>query len=141
MCMWYLCGRLLAVDPPFENQFLANPAQVAQQLGATRVQAQRLAALKQADLKQLITQARSISNALGAEAQRQIASDVGVQIVLGRALLDPAFATRLQTKGDEMVTQMLGRTPSAKTTAAIVKSPEFARLKGFSAQRQALKGA
>ena len=138
MCVFF--GRLLVDhgDPSFLQGFLANPGQIARQLGATRQQAQALASLSRTDLQQLIKQLESISLALGPELMKRIADDVGVQILIGRALQDPQFAARLQTQGQAVVSEMLGNSRSAKEAMEIVRSDGFARLEGFSAQRQAM---
>ena len=139
MCMWLLCSRLLAVDPPFEREFLSNPVSVARRCGATRDQARAFGAMNRADLEQFIGQIESVRRAFGPELQKRIAADVGVQIVVARAMMDAEFSKRLQRDSEAAVTEMLGRTRSAKGTLNVVTSKEFAQMNGFADQRLALK--
>jgi hypothetical protein len=140
MCLHMCFGRILG-DPPFEQQFLANPSETALRLGATLAQARGLASLSKANLQQLSQQMQTIRKALGPDLMKRIAGDAGVQILMGRALLDHNFATRLQTDGEKIAVEILGRTPAVSEAMAVVRSAEFARLNGFSDQRKAMAEA
>jgi hypothetical protein len=133
-------GRILAGDPVFEQQFTNNPFEASRELGASRAQAEGFVALGQAGIRQLFEQVASIRSSLGPELSRRIAEDFGVQMIMGRALSDPRFASRLQHEGDALTTRLLGKGRSASEAAAIAKSPEFTRLNGFAEHRRAMSG-
>jgi len=140
MCMFSVLGRLLEGDPVFLEWFTANPLEASWQLGASPAQAQGFVAIGSNGIGQIIEQMASIRSALGPELTKLIAGDFGVQMLMGHALADSRFASRLQKDGEALTTKILGKGKSAANAAAIAKSAEFARLKGFAAQRRAMSG-
>jgi hypothetical protein len=68
----------------------------------------------------------------------QVANDFGVQMMIGRAMLEPDFGVRLMKDAASISREFLGAGQSAKKAVAIFNTAGFKKLKGFSEARQAL---
>jgi hypothetical protein len=114
-------------------------------VGACRIyegpttQANGLLALEPRDFETLKTQIKSIRSTLGAETMREIADNFGLQMIFGRAMIDPAFAKRLERETDHVVKEFLGETAATKRAAGVLQSAQFKKLNGFAAQREAMR--
>jgi hypothetical protein len=133
-------GRALW-DDRFRKQFFTNPLAACQTYDGPAARASGLRALHPDDFKVLDKQLTTIRSRLGEEAIREVAENFGLQMIIGRAMLDRTFAERLQRDADGVIAEFLGTTASARKAASVLQTPGFKRLNGFAAQRRAMRGA
>jgi hypothetical protein len=139
-CMCNVFGRSIW-DDDFKQRFFADPLAACRVFDGPTGQASGLRALTKQDFGVLDQQIKAIRTTLGAEAMREIADSFGLQMILGRAMIDPAFAKRLEGDADGIVREFLGDAPSAHKAAAFLKSAPFKKLNGFAKHREAMREA
>jgi hypothetical protein len=138
-CMCNAFGRALW-DDPYRQFFFSDPVAACRVYDPTS-ESRGLRALSKSDFKVLDQQFKSIREALGEETLREVSENFGLQFILGRAMLDPSFAKRLNRDAEGVIRELLGPTKSAQRAASVFQSKQFKTLNGFAAQRAAMKEA
>lgn len=138
MMLDYLLGRSV-VDPPFREQFLADPAGMYKQLGGSRL-VPALAALTPEDRKALGEQLASIANTLG-DSTAHVADRTGLALVLGGALTTRQFHEQVLKEPAAAVKEYLFDGDHKGEIAKVLASPQFKQLGNLSQHREALQAA
>jgi hypothetical protein len=137
-CMCNVFGRSLW-DEEFKVRFFADPVAACRVFEGPATRASGLHALQRRDIEVLDQQIKSIRTTLGADTMKEIADNFGLQMILGRAMIDPSFAKRTASEVDAIVREFLGDTPSAKRAAKVLHSAQFKKLDGFAKHREAMR--
>jgi hypothetical protein len=137
-CLCNVFGRVLW-DDDFIRFLATDPVAACRIYEGPTTQASGLRALERRDFEVLTTQIKSIRSALGAETMREVADNFGLQMILGRAMIDPTFAKRLERDTDGVVKEFLGDTSSMRRAVGVLQSAQFKKLNGFATQREAMR--
>lgn len=137
-CMCGVFGRILW-DDRFRQKFFADPVAACRVFEGPTAQASGLRALTRQDFQVLDQQLNRIRETLGAEVMQQIADDFGVQMMIGRAMLEPDFGGQLLRNSESISREFLGSGGSVRRAMAIFNSAGFKKLKGFTQAREALQ--
>jgi hypothetical protein len=137
-CLCNVFGRALW-DDDFIRYLSADPVGACRIYEGPTTQANGLRALEARDFEVLAQQLKSIRTTLGAEVMHEVADNFGLQMILGRAMIDQAFAKRLEREAESVVKEFLGDTPSMRRATGVLQSAQFKKLNGFAAQREAMR--
>jgi hypothetical protein len=137
-CMCVVLGRALW-DDRFKEKFFADPVAVCRLYDGPTALASGLRAMTARDFNVLDQQLKSVRTALGEEAMREVADNFGLQMILGRAMLDPDFAKRLDADSSRVVRDFLGSSAAGRKTVGLFQTPQFKKLNGFAKQREAMR--
>jgi hypothetical protein len=136
-CMCNVFGRILW-DDDFRVLFFSDPLAACRVFEGPTAQASGLRGLNREDFKALDEQLDNIRKTLGEKMMKEVANDFGLQMIIGRAMLEPTFGERLASDPGGVVKEFFGANESAKKAAAVLSSAAFRKLKGFAKHRKAL---
>jgi hypothetical protein len=130
-------GRILW-DEDYRELFFRDPVAACRVYEGPTAQASGLRGLNEDDFKSIDKQLASIRSALGPQVMKEVANDFGLQMIIGRAMLEPAFGEQLARDPGAIAKEFFGSSESAKRAATVLGSAGFRQLKGFAKQRKAL---
>lgn len=137
-CMCNMLGRALW-DDDYRQQVFSDPLAACRVYEGPTASARGLRGLTERDFSLLDEQLNSIRDTLGEKVMREVANNFGLQMLLGRAMIEPKFAKQLNQDPDAVAREFLGATETAKNAALVLKGAEYRKLDGFAAQRQAMQ--